>query len=416
MNDHEWLEVRFAEVRPKAIATLTRQFQVIELAEDAFATSCEKALKVWPVSGMPRDPLAWLITVARNSLKDQLRRHALHIETAYDSVAPAVLDQAEQIASQDSQINDEELRDDVLRLLFICCHPALSFQDQAAIALRIVTGMRVDEIARAFLVKTKTMERRITRAKQTISKANTAFESPSLQERHQRLEAVSLMIYLLFNEGWLASTGNSHLKLPLCDEAIRLARLLLDLFSGISELMGLLALFLFQHSRRNARIDSTGAMVPLDKQNRDLWDQQLIAEANALLEKALRHATPGRYQIQAAIAAVHSASSIKQPTDWLELDRLYEALYLFDPSPIVKLNHAAVVAKIDGPAAALSRLDPLAVSLTNYRWYHSARGEFLLQLKRYNDAREAFEDALSLNPTDVESHSLQSKIEMCRNG
>ncbi len=411
---HEWFEACFAEVRPKAIATLTRQFQVIDLAEDAFASSCLKALRVWPESGMPRDPLAWLITVARNSLKDQFRRDALQIETAYDSVAPALLAQAEQIASQNTEIDYEELRDDVLRLLFICCHPALSFQDQAAVALRIVAGMRVDEIARAFLVKPKTMERRITRAKQTIAGANTAFESPDLGARHQRLEAVSLMIYLLFNEGWLASTGNTYVKLPLCSEAIRLARLLLELFPGISELMGLLALFLFQHSRRDARMKTTGGMVPLNEQRRDLWDHQLIAEATVLLDKALRHATPGRFQIQAAIAAVHSASGENNPTDWIELDRLYDALYLFDPSPIVKLNQAAVVAKIDGPAAALELLDPLAESLAQYRWYHAARGEFLLQLHRAFDALSAFEQALLLNPTDVEAHSLREKIDSCK--
>ncbi|MBL4906209.1 MAG: hypothetical protein JKX94_02060 [Sneathiella sp.] len=275
--------------------------------------------------------------------------------------------------------------------------------------------MTVQEIAAAFLIKPKTMEQRITRAKHTINEADIPFGIPDLMERNRRLKNVMLMLYLLFNEGWSASSGETQIKPTLCNEAIRLARLLLDLFPGMSELMGLLALVLFQHSRRHSRLEKSGKLIPLEEQSRELWDQEMIAEANILLEKALRHATPGTYQIQAAIAAVHTKSTSASSTDWAEIERLYAALYLFEPTAVVKLNHASAVAKICGPKAALEMLTPLEDDLKTYRWYHAALGAFHLELKNFNDAKKAYQQVLFLQPTKQERFFTIQKIAECEN-
>ncbi len=405
---HQWLDARFGEIRPKAVAALTRYFRDVDLAEEAFAAGCVRALKSWPEKGQPDDPFAWLLTVARNIGRDILRRRARPV-TDEAFVFPA--DPPEDISIE--TLDARGLRDDVLRLLFICCHPALPPQDQSALALRIVAGLSVEEIARAFLIRPRAMEQRITRAKRTIAQADIPFETPDLAERHKRMTAVSLMVYLLFNEGWSASSGDTQIKAPLCEEAIRLARLLLDLFPAISELMGLLALFLVQHSRRRARIDSNGGLVPLDAQDRTAWDRPMIAEAKALLEKALRHGSAGPYQIQAAIGLVHAAANAHEETDWPEIERLYAALYALEPTPVVRLNHASAVAKVRGPQAALDMIDPLAAELDTYRWYHAARGAFLFELKDYAAAKQAFERTVSLGPTDQENHFLGQKIAAC---
>ncbi len=408
MNDHTWLEARFAAIRPKAIAALTRQLRDLDLAEEAFATSCLRAVKSWPEKGVPNDPLAWLLTVGRNAGLDIIRRK--------NRAAANPPDEESVETPEDGyidHIDNDGLRDDVLRLLFICCHPNLTPQDQLALALRIVTGMSVDEIAAAFLVKPKTMEQRITRAKRAVARADVPFETPDLKERLNRFRTVSVMLYLLFNEGWSASSGDIQIRLPLCEEAIRLARLLLNLFPGMSEMMGLLALFLFQHSRRRARLDDQGHIVRLEEQDRSLWDHEMIAEADSLLEKAWRHGAPGPYQIQAAIAAVHARAQAPDEADWQELAQLYAALYVLEPTPVVKLNHAAAVANIEGPAAALDMLEPLAGDLENYRWFHAARAGFLQELRRFGDAKDAYESALQLEPTEAERHFLQQKISEC---
>lgn len=407
MTEHAWIEAHFAEIRPKAIAALNRQFRDLDLAEELFASSCLKALQSWPHKGLPDDPFAWLLTVARNAGRDALRRQKP--SDVLSALAAAETPEAGYI----ERLDERGLRDDVLRLLFVCCHPALSPQDQSALALRIVVGLSVDEIARAFLVKPKAMEQRITRAKKTIGRANIPFEPPTLTERHERLKSVTLMIYLLFNEGWSASSGEVHIKAPLCDEAIRLARLLLTLFPSISELMGLLALFLLQHARANARLKPNGDVILLDDQDRSLWDGGMIAEGKALLEKALRHGTPGPYQIQAAIAAVHADSKTPQDTDWHELEQLYGALYRYEPTPVVKLNQAAAVAQVRGPQAALDMLDPLAEHLADYRWYHATRAGLLEDLNLFGDARAAYRKALSLGPTHAEKRFLAEKIAAC---
>ena len=404
-----WMEARFAEIRPRAIAALMRQFRDLDLAEEAFASSCLRALRAWPEQGLPRDPLAWLLTVARNAARDDLRRAARRRE---EKPPLPETDWSEDGVVE--HIDDAGLRDDVLRLLFICCHPELSAQDQSALALRLVLGLSVPEIARAFLVGERAMEQRITRAKRTVADANIPFETPDLAERHRRLTSVLLMAYLMFNEGWSASAGEVQIKAPLCDEAIRIARLLLDLFPAVSELMGLLALFLLQHSRREARVDAAGDLVLLDEQDRNLWDREMIAEARTLLDKALRHATPGRYQIQAAIAAVHASAATARDTDWQEIERLYGALVLIEPTPVVKLNHTAAIAEVHGPAAALHRLDDLSDALDTYRWFHTTRATLHLRQGDHRAALSAFERALSLTPTEPERRHLEAKITACK--
>lgn len=410
MTTHAWLQARFGSIRPQAVAALTRQFRDVELAEEAFANACEKALKAWPNSGQPDDPLAWLLKVGRNAGIDIIRKNA-----RTNTLEPVAEDVPDMEAIYVEQIDNDGLRDDVLRLLFICCHPSLAPQDQLAIALKIVVGMSVDEIARAFLVKPKTMEQRITRAKKTVSQADTPFETPDINERTDRLRAVCLMLYLLFNEGWSASSGEVHIKVPLCEEAIRLTRLLLALFPGIGELMGLLVLFLFQHSRRAARLDREGNLVPLDEQDRTSWDHSMIAEARALLEKALRRGPFGPFQIQAAIASVHGLAKRAEDTDWREIAKLYGALYAIEPTPVIRLNQAVALEKIKGPNAALAMLEPLKDELKNYRWYHTARAAFLSDLERFEEAKSAYLSASLLQPTDAEQRILLEKITDCEN-
>lgn len=407
MKTDAWFNAQFAEIRPKAVGFLNRQFRDIELAEEAFSVSCIRALNTWPKKGLPDNPLAWLLTVGRNAGRDIIRKRTKTVpNTEIDAIEAPEENYIENLDSNG-------LRDDVLRLLFICCHPSLSPQDQSAVALRIVAGLTVEEIAKAFLVKTKTMEQRITRSKRTIRAANIPFEIPDLMERNRRLNSVMLMLYLLFSEGWSASSGDTQIKIPLCNEALRLSRLMLNLFAGVSELMGLHALFLLQHSRRDARLDADDQLVPLEDQDRTLWDHEKIAEAHILLEKALRHATPGPYQIQAAIAAVHTRAKTASLTDWVEIERLYTALYLLEPSPVIKLNHASVIAKLKGPEAALEMLEPLKSDLDSYRWYHAALGAFYFELEKFGAAKEAYEQALNLEPTKQERLFVLQKIDEC---
>ncbi len=413
MTTHAWLEARFLTIRPKAIAALARQFRDVELAEESFAVASIRALKAWPVQGLPDDPFAWLLKVGRNAALDILRKNKANVPLDIErdgSLPDATVDVERNVAER---IDQSGLRDDVLRLLFICCHPDLSQKDQLALALKIVVGMSVDEIARAFLVKAKTMEQRITRAKRTIAAADIPFETPDMGERARRFKAVSLMLYLLFNEGWSASSGDVQIKTPLCEEAIRLARLLLDLFPGLSELMGLLALFLFQHSRRDARCDDAGDLVPLEQQDRTRWDREMIAEGRALLQKAKRHGMPGPYQLQAAIAEEHAGAAHDDETDWAEIERLYGDLYAIEPTPVVRLNQAAALSKVKGPKAALTLIDPLEADLKAYRWYHAARAAFLFDLESYGDAKAAYQQVLLLQPTEPEKRFLAEKIKAC---
>jgi RNA polymerase sigma-70 factor (ECF subfamily) len=408
VTDLRWIDAALTSARPQAVAALLRYFRDLDTAEEAFQEASLRALKVWPVKGPPRDPAAWLIFVGRNTALDDKRRRSK--EQALPS-EEALSDDDDAQASLADQLDAEHYRDDILRLLFICCHPELPSTQQIALALRIVSGLTVTEIARAFLVSEAAMEQRITRAKRAIGSAEVPFETPGAEARSERLAAVAAMIYLLFNEGYSASGGTAHVRVSLCEEAIRLARLLLRLFPSEPEVMGLTALLLLQHARVRARLDRDNEIVLLEHQDRSLWNRETIGEALVLVEKALRHRRPGPYQVQAAIAAVHSRAVRAADTDWQEIDTLYGALEKLQPSPIVTLNRAVAVSKLRGPAAALEMIEPLGEKLQGYFHFFGAKGAWLHELGRTDEARVAFDKAIALAHTSAQAAHIRQHLD-----
>ncbi|MBM0107704.1 RNA polymerase sigma factor [Steroidobacter sp. S1-65] len=408
MTDLGWIDAAMTSARPQAVAALLRYFRNLETAEEAFQEACLRALQKWPVNGPPRDPAAWLILVGRNFALDEARRRSKQ-QALPDEEILSDTDDAE--TAMADRLDSEDYRDDVLRLLFVCCHPDLPANQQIALALRIVSGLSVQEIARAFLVGESAMEQRITRAKRRVSQADVPFETPGAVERAERLSTVAAMIYLLFNEGYSASGGELHIREPLCEEAIRLARLLLRLFRGDPEIMGLNALLLLQHARAPARLDANQNIVLMEDQDRRLWRREMIAEAFALLDKAVRLQQPGPYQIQAAIAAVHARAPRAEDTNWHEIDRLYALLETVQPSPVVTLNRAVAVMKCDGPAKALEMIEPLASALSGYFHFHGLRGGLLMQLNRNDEARVSFDKAISLANTAAEAAHIRTHLD-----
>jgi RNA polymerase sigma-70 factor (ECF subfamily) len=408
VTDLRWIDAALTSARPQAVAALLRYFRDLDTAEEAFQEASLRALKVWPVKGPPRDPAAWLIFVGRNTALDDKRRRSK--EQALPS-EEALSDDDDAQASLADQLDAEHYRDDILRLLFICCHPELPSTQQIALALRIVSGLTVTEIARAFLVSEAAMEQRITRAKRAIGSAEVPFETPGAEARSDRLAAVAAMIYLLFNEGYSASGGTAHVRVSLCEEAIRLARLLLRLFPSEPEVMGLTALLLLQHARVRARLDRDNEIVLLEHQDRSLWNREMIGEALVLVEKALRHRRPGPYQVQAAIAAVHSRATRAADTDWQEIDTLYGALEKLQPSPIVTLNRAVAVSKLRGPAAALEMIEPLGEKLQGYFHFFGAKGAWLHELGRTDEARVAFDKAIALAHTSAQAAHIRQHLD-----
>jgi RNA polymerase sigma-70 factor, ECF subfamily len=406
VTDLAWISAALAAARPRAVGALLRYFRDLDTAEEAFQEACLRALKVWPQNGPPRDPTAWLILVGRNAALDGLRRQGKHEALPPDDMISDVDDAEAPLAER---LDGSHYRDDVLRLLFICCHPELPDTQQIALALRIVSGLSVTQIARAFLVSDAAMEQRITRAKGRIAKADIPFETPGAVERAERLAAVAAMIYLVFNEGY--SAGDNSARAHLCEEAIRLARLLLRLFQTEPEIMGLNALMLLQHARAAARLDAEGEIVLLEDQDRGLWDGKLIAEGLALIDKAMRHRQPGPYQIQAAIAALHARAARPEDTDWAEIDALYAALERWQRSPVVTLNRAAAIAKLRGPAAALAMIEPLAERLSGYFYFFGAKGALLMQLGRTSEARAAFDQAIALANTPAEAAHIRRHLD-----
>jgi len=406
MTELGWIDAALTAARPQALGALLRYFRDLDTAEEAFQDASLRALKAWPRNGPPRDPTAWLILVGRNAALDGMRRRGRQAPLPPEE-ALSDLDDAE--AALAERLDGSHYRDDVLRLLFMCCHPGLPETQQIALALRIVSGLSVKQIARAFLVKEAAMEQRITRAKARIADANLPFEPPSPGERATRLAAVAAMIYLVFNEGYSAGDGSTRAE--LCGEAIRLARLLLRLFQTEPEIMGLTALMLLQHARARARFDAAGEIVLLEHQDRSSWDGKLIAEGLALIDKAMRHRRPGPYQIQAAIAALHARAARPQETDWAEIDALYAALERLQPSPVVTLNRAVAVSKLRGPEAALAMIEPLASRLAGYFHFFGAKGAFLLQLGRTAEARAAFDQAIALANTPAEAAHIRRHLD-----
>jgi RNA polymerase sigma-70 factor (ECF subfamily) len=410
MNDLAWIEAALTSARPQAVAALLRYFRNLDTAEEAFQEASLRALQRWPVNGPPRDPAAWLIMVGRNFALDEARHNKRNAPLPDDAII-SDLDDAE--ATLVERLDNSQYRDDILRLLFVCCHPDLPATQQIALALRVVAGLSVKEIARAFLVSEAAMEQRITRAKRRVAAADVPFEAPGAVERSERLGAVAAMLYLIFNEGY-SSSGNAdeaHVRGALCDEAIRLTRMVLRLFSSEPEIMGLLALMLLQHARTPARLNSEGHIVLLDAQDRNRWNREMIAEGLAMVDKAMQHRRPGPYQVQAAIAAMHAHAEKPEDTDWHEIERLYAALESMQPSPVITLNRAVALSKSQGPAAALELIASLAEPLAGYFHFHGVKGALHKQLGQTEAARIAFDQAIALARTAAEAAHIRAELD-----
>ena len=412
MTENAWLGSVLMAARPKSVAALLRYFRDLDTAEEAFQEASLRALKAWPKNGPPRDAAAWLIMVGKNAGIDAVRKTGRQDPLPSED---AISDLSDVETAAVEQLDAAHYRDDILRLLFICCHPDLPATQQIALALRIVSGLSVKQIARAFLVTEAAMEQRITRAKGCVASAHVPFETPSAADRVQRVAAVAAMIYLVFNEGYTTNVAEQGAKAPLCEEAIRLARLLLALYPTEPEIMGLVALLLLQHARADARFDADGAVVLLEDQDRARWNRNQIAEGLALIDKAVRHRRPGPYQVQAAIAAIHARAKTFRDTDWPEIDLLYGTLERMQPSPVISLNRAVAVSKVRGPGAALAMIEPLAAKLGGYFYFHGARGAFLLEIGRKDEARIAFDRAIALANTPAEAAHIRMQIDRLTN-
>ncbi|THD50673.1 RNA polymerase sigma factor [Phenylobacterium sp.] len=407
-EDIAWIDAALTSARPRAIGALLRYFRDLDAAEEAYQEACLRALKSWPQKGPPRDAAAWLIMVGRNAALDGVRRKSRLTELPDEDAISDVDDVETPMAER---LDGAHYRDDILRLMFICCHPELPATQQIALALRIVSGLSVKQIARVFLVGEAAMEQRITRAKARIAKAETPFEAPGPVERSERLAAVAYMAYLVFTEGYTAGHDTAEVRSPLCEEAIRLGRLLLRIYPAEPEIMGLTALMLLQHSRAATRFGADGAAVLLEDQDRGLWNRDMIGEGLALVDKAIRHNRPGPYQMQAAIAALHARAARFEDTDWAQIEALYVGLERLTPSPVITLNRAVAASKVRGPAEALAMIEPLAEALGNYFYFFGTRGAFLLQLGRDEEARQAFDRAISLANTAAEAAHIRGQID-----
>lgn len=397
----------------RALATLIRILGDIDLAEESLQDAAAQALDRWPASGIPQNPSAWLITTARNKAIDRKRREVL--EQRYGEAQRELFTRPEAGGKEEAMeeaMLSLHIRDDLLRLIFTCCHPALARPAQIALTLKTVAGLSVAEIASGFLVPEKTMEQRLTRAKRKISDAGIPYEVPRASDLPARLDAVLTVVYLIFNEGYSSSAAGALIRVDLCREAIRLARMLVRLFRGEPEVSGLLALLLLQHSRHKARQDADGGIVTLDKQDRARWDWNLIAEGQSLVEKALHQKRPGTYQIQAAIAAVHSQAIDPAQTDWPQIAQLYLALERRQPSPVVTLNRAVAVAKAEGAAAGLALLADIEAlpDMRRYHHFHSVRAALLRDAGRTSEAIAAFEQSLLLTRNPSEQAYLRTQI------
>ncbi|HEY6124635.1 MAG TPA: RNA polymerase sigma factor [Steroidobacteraceae bacterium] len=406
MHDPAHIDLALSSARPKAVAALLRYFRDLDTAEEAFQEACLRALQTWPQKGFPVSPTAWLVTVGRNAALDTKRRNR--------SIEP--LADVDSIADPGSESTPEGLdeshyRDDILRLLFVCGHPTLPATQQIALALRIVSGLTVEQIAAAFLVTPAAMEQRITRAKRTIANVGVEFETPGAAERRTRLAAVSTMIYLVFNEGYGSTPESASSRAALAAEAIRLGRLLLSLFPADPEVHGLLALMLLQQSRAPARFDANGEIVLIDEQDRSLWNRTQIDEGRLLLERSAIYQNPGPYQLQAAIAALHVHAARPEDTAWKEIDSLYQLLESLQPSPVTTLNRAVAVWKLRGAEVALQMIDPLAGELDAYFYFHGLRGALLKELNRVDEAREAMNRAIALAKSVAEAKHIRRELD-----
>jgi RNA polymerase sigma-70 factor (ECF subfamily) len=386
----------------RIVATLIRQVDDFDVAEEAAQEAFAAAVHDWPTSGIPDSPRAWIIQTARHKAIDQLRRRARLEEKVKSYAASASMQTA-----PEPDLDSCEIPDDRLRLIFTCCHPALALDAQVALTLRMLGGLETDEIARAFLVPTTTMAQRLVRAKRKIRAAGIPYAIPEMHDMPERLDALLTVLYLIFNEGYLATRGEELVRTDLCVEAIRLGRLLRTLL----EATGLLALMLLHDARREARRDDAGGLILLEEQDRRRWDQQQIAEALPLVAEALRGG-PGPLSLQAAIAAVHCQAARAEDTDWPQILRLYDLLQRIQPSPIVALNRAVAVAMVAGPQAALTTIDALAASgeLTGYHLLHAARADLLRRLGAFPEAAKSYTQALELATNASERRFLERRL------
>jgi RNA polymerase sigma-70 factor (ECF subfamily) len=401
----------YREESGRILATLIRLLGSFDLAEEVMQEAFAAALEQWPKRGIPDNPRAWLVSTAHHKGVDMLRRR-----TRFDSKR----DELQRLAELEQQMSEAEenmlqpdgVSDDRLRLIFTCCHPALVLEAQVALTLRTLGGLSTEEIARAFLVPLPTMAQRLVRAKQKIREARIPYQVPPKQELTERLEAVMLVVYLVFNEGYSTSSGEAPIRRELCAEAIRLGRLICELIPGESESRALLALMLLHDSRRAARVAGDGEVVLLEEQNRDLWDHEQIREGLGLVDSTLRGGAAGAYALQAAIAAIHAHATRAEETDWKQIVALYEALLQVQPSPVVELNHAAAVAMAEGPAEGLRLLDGLEgkAELREYYLLPAARGDLLRRLQQWREAGLAYRRALALTSNETARSFLSRRL------
>src|SRR5215472_4620848 len=399
------IETIYRSESGRVLATLVRLLGDLDLAEEAMHEAFAAALESWPQAGIPDKPRPWLISTARFKAIDGMRRR-VRFDGAQRDLAAYIQERI-----NEAPLDEEEIEDNRLRLIFICCHPALPPEGQVALTLREICGLTTEEIARAFLVTPATLAQRIVRAKTKIRETRIPYEVPTPQELPERLDAVLQVVYLVFNEGYSAAAGAEVTRAELTGEAIRLGRLLMEL-QPEPEVIGLLALMLLQESRRAARTSPAGDLILLENQDRSLWNREQIAEGVALVERALKSRRFGSYTLQAAIAAVHAEAESTAATDWRQIVALYNQLVRIQPSPVVHLNRAVAIAMCDGPEAGLTHIDALLEhgELANYYLAHSARADLCRRLGRTAEARSSYEKALALTQQEPERQFLQERI------
>ncbi|HEY1947806.1 MAG TPA: RNA polymerase sigma factor [Bryobacteraceae bacterium] len=401
------IEALFRNEWGRIIASLIRASRSFDLAEEALQDAFAAAVASWPAKGVPDNPAAWITAAAHRKLIDYARR-----DRTRRGMGDQVLYESEARSNLTNQNMNPPAEDDRLRLIFTCCHPALNQEAAIALTLRTLGGLTTPEIARAFLLPEPTLAQRLVRAKRKIQQARIPYEIPSPDRMPERLSAVQAVLYLIFNEGYSASSGDSLVRRELCAEAIRLARTLTELMPDNPENLALLALMLLHDSRRDARAGSDGQLIPLDEQDRSRWHHDQIAEGTHLVERALGRRNPGPYQLQAAIAAVHAEAKAAGETDWKQIAALYAILGAIQTSPVVALNHAVAVAMSEGPERGLSLIDALGScgELDPYHLYHAARADLLRRMKRNREAIESYTRALALTGNSVECRYLQRRI------